>query len=208
MSPGCNPIAKGKAPRPSLFPLFLSLWTRGTYLSEEIKSIELGMEQAISRNSSAVDLGQVIENRSPPRFGLIPGLSVAITPHQEFEVGKVLHDVHIRRVSVGDENDWMVANAVATVLRSPRGLNATTPSRATRTLSFATPMIVHHMSHLSNSGIMLVPVTFRYLLAVLVFFYFGFIHSYSGWVSTYSMILGVTSDSSQAATLTSVYYSW
>jgi len=223
--PCCNPSNKGQARTP-LFPMFFSLWTRGTYLSEELKVIEAGMEQQMSRNLSETDLQHAVSqhldsesqhantnitnSHSIYAMPINPGLTIHITPPPSvppFEVSRVLAEVMERRMSI-DDSEWMVANAVAVVLRSPRGsLLARTPSRANRTLSFATPVIVDRMAHM-NSGIVLIPPSFRYLLAVLVFFYFGFIHSYSGWVSSYSIILGVAKDSSQAATLTSVYYSW
>lgn len=201
--------------------MFFSLWTRGTYLSEELKVIEAGMEQQMTRNFSDTDLQHAVSkhldnpNNNPNSHSIYampinPGLTINITPPPSippFEVSRVLAEVMERRLSV-DDSEWMVANAVAAVLRSPRGsMQARTPSRANRTLSFATPTIVDRMAHM-NSGIVLIPTSFRYLLAVLVFFYFGFIHSYSGWVSSYSIILGVANDPSQAATLTSVYYSW
>ena len=118
-----------------------------------------------------------------------------------FEVSKVLEQQSAQRQMAMDETHWARLN-------SPTPKYKLLLSRASRTLSFATPMIVEKLHYIKDSGITLIPFRFRMLLAILVFFYFGFIHSYSGWISSYSMILGVTASSSDAATLTSTYYSW
>ncbi|KAJ1402650.1 hypothetical protein B484DRAFT_368175 [Ochromonadaceae sp. CCMP2298] len=82
-----------------------------------------------------------------------------------------------------------------------------TPSRP-RTLSFVTPAMQAHMLHLPETGIVLVPLSFRLLLGAFVVAYFGMFHSYSGWIASYSMVRHLTLHSSQAARLTSTYYTF